>query len=184
MRKTKIGVKTDHGNKIVQPDRLCDVIDISLRDLIVKDLLTDTEIKMYYEKDKAEMLPLFTIYIDKHEKDPSVVFNLSVNGEPASIICKSYEIVTLAGNNNDTGNEPLFGIGSILQDAPDSIVEFPIPIDSNLNSFSEHKNGKSYANYVIYGIEKKGKSKIMLCKGKIYMTDVIYDLTENILDGQ
>ena len=51
MIKTKI--KSDHGNKVVQPDRLCDTIDISLRDLIVKDLLTDTEINMYYEKEKA-----------------------------------------------------------------------------------------------------------------------------------
>jgi len=184
MRKTKIGDKVDHGNKVVKPDRLCDTIDVSLRDLIVKDLLTDTEIEMYYEKEKAEMLPLFTIYIDKHEEDPSVVFNLSVNGEPASTVCSSYEIVTLAGNNNDTGNDPLFQAGSILQDAPDSIVKFPIPLDPKLHSFSEHKNGKSYANYVIYGIEKKGKSRIMLCKGKIYMTDVIYDLTESILDGQ
>ena len=106
MSKTRIGCN-GNGSKVKEVNRLCDAIDVSLRDLIVKDLLSDSEIKMYYEKDKAEMLPKFNIYIDKHEEDPSVVFNLSVDGEPASRICSSYEIVTLSGNNNESGADPL-----------------------------------------------------------------------------
>jgi len=184
MSKTKIGCKAS-GSKVKEVNRLCDAIDVSLRDLIVKDLLSDSEIKMYYEKDKAELLPKFNIYIDKHEENPSVVFNLSVNGEPASTVCSSYEIVTISGNSNESGAEPLFSDGKILASLPDSIIEFTMPIDPELNSFSQHSNGRSYANYVIYGLRTGSKkSRIMLCKGKIHMTDVLFDLTENILDGQ
>jgi len=184
MSKTKIGCNVS-GSKVKKQDRLCDTLDISLRDLIVKDLLTDSEIKMYYKKNKAEMLDKFNIYIDKYEEDPSVVFNLSIDGKPASETCFKYEIVTISGNSNESGADPLFSDGEIVEPLPDTIVKFTMPIDPSLNSFSQHTDGKSYANYVIYGIKKgTSKSRIMLCKGKIYMTDVLFDLTENILDGQ
>jgi len=183
MEKTKIVTSTSKANSF---DRMCDSVGITLRDLIVKDLLTDSEKKTYYSQVKAEQLRLFNIYIDKAEISPDVKFNFSINDEPASTECYAYEMYTLSGNNNESGAEPFLVEGVIVSALPDTIVSFEMPIDSELNTFSQHKEGKSYANYVIYGIhkDKKNKSRIMLSKGKIYMTDVIFDLTESILDGQ
>ncbi len=181
MKKTKIG----NASKVQTRDRLCDSIGVTLRDIIVKDLLTDSEKKLYYPKEKAEQFELFNIYIDKYEKDPDVSFNFSINGEPAESICYAFEMFTLSGNNNESGNEPQRTLGTFKTGSADTIVSFKMPIDPELNTFSEHANGKSYANYVVYGVvSQENKPRIMLGKGKIYMTDVLFDLTENILDGQ
>jgi len=180
MIKSKIKKGSD---KFTTFDRMCDAIGITLRDLIVKDLLTDSDTATYYNKRKAELFPLFNIYIDRYENDPSVKFNLSIDGKPASEECSKYEMFTISGNSNESGNEPHQLYGTIVSSTPDTIVKFSMPIDPDLHTFSQHKDGFSYANYVIYGI-KDDKSKIMLCKGKIHMTDVLFDLTENILDGQ
>ena len=179
MRKTPIGTKS----KIVEPDRLCDSIDITLRDIIVKDLLSDTEKKTYYDEKKREQFNKFDIYVDKYEADPKVVFNFSVDDEPACKEYSSFEMYTVSGNNNETGNDPVKIDGQVLSTAPDSIVEFKMPLEEKDNTFSFHSNGYGYANYVIYAVGSNLR-KTVLAKGKIYMTDVLFDLTESILDGQ
>ena len=193
MEKTKI-IKSDQ--KVTTRNRLCDSVEVTLRDIIVKDLLTDSEKKTYYDEKKLKQFDLFNIYIDKHEEDPDVRFNFSINDEPAGNTCDGFEMFVLSGNNNETGINPIKIPGSIISSHPDTIVQFEMPIDAKLNAFSYHSDGRSYANYAIYGIEGHhgGESddsnnaykqtRIMLSKGKIYMTDVIFDLTENILDGQ
>ena len=179
MRKTKIGEEP----KIQKRDRLCDSVDVTLRDIIVKDLLTKSDKNLYYSDKKSEQLELFNIYIDNEENNPDVRFNFSINGEPASKECSSFEMFTLSGNDNESGNDPYKIVGTMVSSEPDTIVSFDMPIDPSLNTFPQHRDGYSYANYVVYGV-KKNKSKIMLGKGKIYMTNILFDLTESILNGQ
>ncbi len=179
-KRTKIDTTKPLKEKIKQSDRLCDTANIKLRDILLKDLLTESDMKTYYAEDKANILRQMDIFIDKEEEDPLVSFNFSVDNEPASIVCSAYHMFTLSGKNNESGSDPLKIIGEVLQSEPDTIVKFKIP--NSEDTFSQHKDGISYANYVIYGITDK--SKIVLSKGKIYMTDILYDLTENILDGQ
>ena len=194
-QKTKIQSNIPSGTKIKIADRLCDTAEIRLRDILLKDLITESDMKTYYSEDKANILRQMNLYIDKYEEDPLVTFNFSINGEPASQLCDKYEMITLSGKSNESGADPIYIDGVILQNNPDTIVQFNMPID-DLDTFSYHKDGISYANYVIYGVpgsnderpEKDAvvqkKSKIMLSKGRIYMTDVLFDLTESVLDGQ
>ncbi|MCK5849055.1 MAG: hypothetical protein KAH01_07675 [Caldisericia bacterium] len=193
-QKTKIVQSTTSNPKIKQADRLCDTANIKLRDILLKDLISESDMKTYYSEDKANILRQMNIFIDKYEDDPMVSFNFSVNGEPASKVCNKYELITLSGKNNESGSDPVKSWGTVLQSAPDTVVQFKMPIDDD-NTFSYHKDGIRYANYVIYGIPNKvgseentsrdaKQSKIMLSKGRIYLTDVLFDLTENILDGQ
>ena len=193
-QKTRItGDKTPNA-KIKQSDRLCDSANIQLRDILLKDLLSESELKTYYSEDKANIMRQMNIFVDKYEDDPMVSFNFSVNGEPASFVCEKYELITLSGKNNESGSDPVRSFGNVLQQEPDTIVQFEMPID-DMDTFSYHKDGISYANYVIYGIPgdigsgentstATKQSRIMLSKGRIYMTDVLFDLTESVLDGQ
>ena len=178
--------------KIKSTDRLCDAVDVTLKDLIVKDLLSNTEKEMYYDSDKRDEFDLFNIYIDFEENNVIVPFNFSIDGEPACDICDKYVMYTLSGKNNETGSDPYKIDGIVQCELPDSIISFEIDTE-NKDSFSYHKDGYRYSNYVVYGYRKdmatpastnQLNSKILLAKGKIYMTDVLFDLTENILNGQ
>ncbi len=168
--------------KITSRDRLCDALGITLKDIIVKDLLSDSDIDLYYDSKKAAMLQKMNIYIDKEEGEQDIAFNLSIDGKPSIEKCNSFRMYLLSGKNNESGADPVAVDGDILAEEPDTIVSFKMPVN-NKDTFSYHKDGYSYANYAIYGIGDK-KTKIILSKGKIYMTDILFDLTETEIDGQ
>ncbi len=168
--------------KITSRDRLCDALGVTLKDIIVKDLLSDSDTDLYYDSRKASLLRKMNIYIDKEEGEQDVAFNLSIDDKPAFEKCKTFKMYLLSGKNNETGADPIAIDGNILTEEPDTIVAFRMPVN-NKDTFSYHKDGYSYANYVIYGISDR-TTKIILSKGKIYMTDILFDLTETEIDGQ
>jgi len=202
--------------KIRKPNRMSDAVNVSLRDILMKDLLNETELKDGCSLNSTyNELQLFNFFVDQYENFSQTIFNLSINGEPASKLSKTYEMFLVPGNYNDKGVEPYKIIGKVRTSEPDTIVQFNIPTSDDQFIFSQHINGYSYSNYVVYAIfdvdqinaeipapppsegggivltqndSSSGSGsdntiRLLLGKGKIYKTNLLYDLVESKLDG-
>ena len=106
----------------------------------------------------------------------------------------------VSGNNNESGSAPLTIQGVIEETEPDTLVSFEMPIEEHdpieniAGAYSRHKNGYSYANYALYAItseyarlnnnETDTREKLLMCKGKIFRTNVLFDMTENVINEQ
>ncbi|MCK5848718.1 MAG: hypothetical protein KAH01_05925 [Caldisericia bacterium] len=179
--------------KIKSTDRLCDAHSVTLRDILLLNLLEDNEIKTYYKSLDTDLIKnVFNVFLDKGESPSTVLFNLSINDKKALDTVDNFVMYVVSGKNNETGSDPLTLDGIVINTEHDdhTIVSFTLDT-TDPDYFSYHAGGYSYANYVIYGRkddiqpnDKSSKPNILLCKGKIYVTDVLYDFTESVLDGQ
>jgi len=206
---------TEASNKrILNDPRLENAVTLTLRDIIMKDLVTSTETGENCIKynEKFNEMDRLNIYIDKFEFESNVTFNLSINNDPAFRSASEFEMFLVSGNYNEVGAKPYKICGIVKQTEPDTHVLFKIPFDDEQIIFSYHNNGFSYANYVIYAVLRSeyqppntletstndfktyspratnvpidNRPRALICKGKIYRTDILYDLTESVLDGQ
>jgi hypothetical protein len=180
---------------IIKNNRLSNAVNVTMRDILLKDLLSETEKNIYF--DDSSKLNQMNIFIDYMEYTRKVLFNFSINGEPAITRAEEFEMYLVSGNNNEMGNKPIKICGTIENENPDTLVSFLLPQDEDKISvsFSQHNDGGySYSNYTIYcvlndpdntspgGLDTR--ERLLLCKGKIYKTNLLYDLTEAKLDGQ
>lgn len=176
-------------------ERLKDAIRLTLRDILMNDVLTETEMGASCGiRNDPEDVCKTNLYMDRAENVGSFVFNLNINGEPAADNCLGYWMALVPGRANDKGLPEMYITGELIQSRPSTIVKFTLPTEDFDNIFSEHKDGYSYSNYALYGMTStppqppvpsktnnpgEQTSNILFSKGKIYRTDIITDYVEN-----
>lgn len=227
--------KSNTRTKIKTANRLGDAINISLRDIIMKNLLTEIEMQEGCNLNASyEELKRLNFFVDQYENYGKIAINFSINGEPAIDHASIFKMFLVPGRDNDAGVDPYEITGTIIMGEPDTVVEFKIPTDKDKFIFSQHANGYAYSNYVIYSIIRKNDdsnsgsgsgsnsgsgsgggifsideysrrknsrsddplissepatetsddTRLLMCSGKIYKTNILYDLVESKLDGQ
>jgi len=180
---------------ILKSKRTHGAVRLTLRDIIMKDMLTDSELKVHTDCNKDIDFDKLNIYIDYYEFGARVLFNLSINSDPASVHAEKFEMFLVSGNNNEQGKRPELIEGDVETTEPDTLVSFSMPIEAKTMDliFSSHEDGYSYATYVIYAVLScqedtitgmDTRSRILMCKGKIYRTDMLFDMTESMIDGK
>lgn len=169
------------SKKIIKDRTVENASNVSLRDILLNDLLSETE-REYYCRSKGDIdnVCKFNLFMDAGEGIPTFTFNLMVGGRPAAEKCSSFFVSLVPGRGNDKGFSPIYIDCIIKSLAPLTIVELTIPAEHIYNAFSNHENGYSYSNYALYGrIATEAASNMLFSKGKIYKTDVITDAVEN-----
>lgn len=179
---------------ILKKSRVADAVTMTMREILMKDILTRSE--MAKDCTGSKELEKLDVYLDYMEYTQKVLFNLSINDEKAFDRAEEFEMYLVSGRNNDSGRKPLKICGVVEQETPDTFVSFKMPVEGTdvEKIFSEHLEGYSYVNYAIYSVLKDqqfpaegsvdARERLIMCKGKIYKTNILMDYTENILDGQ
>jgi len=180
-----------------------DRLKLTLRDIIAADMFKDDTIAdemLGYNISNASRE--FDYFIDESEQFSTIVFDVKINSIEAVKLATYYKLVLLSGNRNDSGAEPLEITGQFTSVDSHTIVEFTIDNSDSTFCFSQHDNGYSYANYVMYAaINEKERSigntsevnnliigstfypdnntQWLLCaKGRIIKSNIVHDLTE------
>lgn len=167
------------SNKIIKDGRNSSPANLTIKEIILNDLLYESEKQYYYTKEGVPFSECsMDLFMDKKEISGMFTFKLEINGEPAGNKCSSFFALLVPGRQNDKGvNEVRFDC-SVDHTTERTLVTLHV-ISPNIDQFfSDHKDGYSYANYSLFGVVSTDNSNLLVARGKIYRSDVVGDAVE------